>query len=88
MAESHLILGIHVPSFAKNSGEIQKVFTEFGCNIRTRLGLHDVADEVCNPHGLILVEFIGGHAKADEMITKIKQANPDVEVKKMAFEKP
>jgi hypothetical protein len=88
MAESHLILGIHVPSFAKNSGEIQKVFTEYGCNIRTRLGLHDVANEVCQSHGLILVEFIGGEALADEMIGKIKQANPDVEIKKMAFGKP
>ena len=88
MAESHLILGVHVPNFAKCSGEIQKVFTEYGCCIRTRLGLHDVADEVCNPHGLILVEFIGGEAKADEMIAKLQQANPDVEIKKMAFGKP
>ena len=88
MAESHLILGVHVPNFTKCSGEIQKVFTEYGCNIRTRLGLHDAADEVCNPHGLILVEFIGGEAKADEMIAKAKQANHDVEIKKMVFGKP
>ncbi|MCL2119882.1 MAG: hypothetical protein FWH27_15805 [Planctomycetaceae bacterium] len=88
MAESHLILGVHVPSFAKNSGEIQKVFTEYGCSIRTRLGLHDVAEGVCSPQGLILVEFIGGEAQADEMIGKLKQANPDVEIKKMVFGKP
>ena len=85
MAESHLILGIHVPGFAKSSGEIQKVFSEYGCNIRTRLGLHDVADGSCSPHGLILVEFVGGEALADEMIGKLYQANPDVEIKKMAF---
>ena len=87
MATSHLILGVHVPSFAKCSGEIQKVFTEYACNIRTRLGLHDVADDVCSPHGLILVEFLGGEAKADEMIAKIKQTNPDVEIQKMVFGK-
>ncbi len=88
MAESHLILGVHVPSFAKCSGEIQKVFTEYGCSIRTRLGLHDVADGVCSPHGLILVEFISGTKMADEMIEKLRQANPDIEIQKMVFGKP
>jgi hypothetical protein len=83
-----LILGVHVPGFSKSSGEIQKVFTEFACNIRTRLGLHDVANDSCSPHGLILVEFLGGESLADEMIGKIKQANPNVEIKKMVFGKP
>lgn len=87
MAQTHLIIGINVPSFAKNSGEIQKVFTEYGCSIRTRVGLHDVAEGVCSPNGLIIVEFIGGEELADEMIEKLLKANPDVEIKKMVFEK-
>jgi hypothetical protein len=87
MSQTHLIIGINVPSFAKNSGEIQKVLTEFGCSIRTRIGLHDVAEGVCSPNGLILIEFVGGEERADEMIGKLFEANPDVEVQKMAFEK-
>ena len=87
MAQPLLIIGINVPSFVKNSGEIQKVLTEYGCSIRTRLGLHDVAEGICSPTGLILVDFINNEAKADEMIEKILKANPDVEIKKMLFEK-
>lgn len=63
MAQAPLILGINVPSFAKNSGEIQKVFTEYGCSIRTRIGLHDVAEGLCSPNGVILVEFISGEKR-------------------------
>ena len=79
-----IILGVNVTSFAKNSGEVQKVFCEYGCNIRTRLGLHETADDVCAPNGLILVEFIGGKEKADEMTAKLV-ALQGVEVKSMEF---
>lgn len=81
---SRIILGVNVTSFAKNSGEVQKVLCEYGCSIRTRLGLHDVSNNVCAPNGLILVEFIGGSEKADEMTAKLK-ALQGVEVKKMEF---
>ena len=87
MANSRLIIGVNVPGFAKNGGEIQQVFTEYGCNIRTRVGLHDVAEGLCSPNGLILVELIGGEKVADEMIEKLLKANPDLEIKKMLFEK-
>ncbi len=80
----HIILGVNVTSFAKNSGEVQKVFCEYGCSIRTRLGLHNVADGVCAPNGLIVVEFIGDEAKADELSQKLT-ALPGIEVKKMVF---
>jgi len=86
MENAHVILGVHVTSFAKNSGEVQKVFTEYGCSIRTRLGLHDVAEGVCSPYALILVEFIGGEAKADEMTKKL-EALQGIHVKKMVFGK-
>ncbi|MDR1384156.1 MAG: hypothetical protein LBJ67_09965 [Planctomycetaceae bacterium] len=87
MAETHIILGVNIPNFAQNSGEIQKVFTEFGCNIRTRLGLHNAADGVCSPNGLIILEIIGSMKVADDLIAKLLTANPDLEVKKMTFEK-
>lgn len=80
----HIILGVNVTNFAKNSGEVQHVFCEYGCNIRTRLGLHEASDNVCAPNGLILVEFIGGPEKAAEMAAKLT-ALQGIEVKSMEF---
>jgi hypothetical protein len=41
----HLILGIHVTDRVQKAGEVQQLFTEYGCNIKTRLGLHEVAQD-------------------------------------------
>ena len=84
MSSPKIILGVNVTSFAKNSGEVQHVFSEYGCNIRTRLGLHDVTDGACAPNGLILVEFAGSLEKAAEMTQKLA-AVPGIEVKQMVF---
>ncbi|MDR1958792.1 MAG: hypothetical protein LBQ54_07090 [Planctomycetaceae bacterium] len=84
MKNARVILGVHVNSFASKSGEVQKTLTEYGCDIRTRLGLHDVAEGVCSPYATILIEFIGGEAKAEELTKKLT-AIDGVEVKKMVF---
>ncbi|MDR1964475.1 MAG: hypothetical protein LBQ50_11900 [Planctomycetaceae bacterium] len=79
-----IIFGVNVTNFASNSGEVQAVFREFGCSIRTRLGLHEATDNVCAPNGLILIEFVGGQQKADEMTAKLT-ALKGIEVKRMDF---
>ncbi|MGL6195907.1 MAG: hypothetical protein ACRC2T_13915 [Thermoguttaceae bacterium] len=84
MSAKKIILGVNVTSFAKNSGEVQKVFCEFGCSIRTRLGLHDAAEGICAPNGLILVEFTGGEEKAAQMTKQLLEI-PGIEVKQMVF---
>lgn len=85
MSAKKIILGVQVTSFAKNSGEVQQVFCEYGCSIRTRLGLHDVAEGKCATNGLIIVELIGGTEKADEMTKKL-EALKGIIVKRMEFD--
>ncbi len=79
-----IILGVNVTSFANSSGEVQKVFSEYCCSIRTRLGLHETANDACSPNGLILLEFVGGKEKADELAKKLS-ALQGVDVKMMEF---
>ncbi len=79
-----IILGINVVSFASHSGDVQKVLSEFGHCIRTRLGLHEAACDTCSPGGLILLEFVGGKDKADELAKKLGELQ-GVEVKMMEF---
>ena len=35
--QDHVILGIHIINRMKDAVQIQSIFSEFGCNIKTRL---------------------------------------------------
>ena len=52
--DKHIIVGVHIVDREIHAEKVQRVFTKFGDQIRTRLGLHD---EVCPSNGLILLEM-------------------------------
>ena len=79
------VLGIRLTNRVKNATEMQKVLTECGCYIKTRLGLHEVNENVCAPTGLILLEVFGGDAAVSAMETKL-QSIEGLQVQKMVFE--
>ncbi len=83
--DPHIILGVHITNRMQNAPEVQKVFTMFGCNIKTRIGLHDVSETVCGPSGVVLVEFFGTVAEAERMQAQLC-AVEGVHVKMMVFE--
>ena len=70
MTQDHRIVGIHVTDRAQAAGRVQEVLTKYGKNIRTRLGLHDVHDEVAAPTALILLEAIGSHQESPACSTR------------------
>jgi len=59
---------------------VQKLLTDYGCYIRTRLGLHDASETVCADDGLIILELVGDPAKHRELFTALK-AVPCLQVK-------
>lgn len=85
MDEKHIIFGIHITNRMTKAGAVQQLLTEYGCNIKTRIGLHHVDDNVCSPRGLILLEMVGDeatcHALADQL-----SAIEGVDVQKMIFD--
>ena len=84
MNDDHIILGVHVTNRLKNALAVQKVFTEYGCNIRTRVGLHDVDANVCSPSGVVLIEFFGSDDEASAMMATLNEVE-GVHVQKMVF---
>jgi len=84
MNEKHIIVGVHVSQRVKNAVDVQKILTEYGCYIKTRLGLHDVGASFCAPGGLLLMEMFGDEAKIDEMEQKLL-AVAGLEVQRMVF---
>ncbi|MDA3911645.1 MAG: hypothetical protein PF448_09835 [Bacteroidales bacterium] len=53
------ILGIHVIDRIKEAGMTQAVLTKHAGIIKTRLGFHEVSEEVCSRNGLIVLELKG-----------------------------
>jgi len=84
MKEQHIIYGVHITNRTRSVPVVQKVFTEFGCSIRTRLGLHDVHDNYCSPSGMIVLEMVGPMSEIGRFERRLK-AISGVQVKKMVF---
>lgn len=80
----HLILGIHVTNRSKIAKDIQNTLTEFGCNIKTRLGLHEVDENHCATSGIILVELTGKKEDTDKLINKLNSIN-GIDIQQMEF---
>jgi hypothetical protein len=63
---------------------VQRLLTEYGCSIRTRLGLHEADQGFCSPNGLLVLEMTDDEKTADALAAKLN-AVEGVEVKKMVF---
>jgi hypothetical protein len=85
--QKHVILGVHITDRVKHAGQAQQLFTEYGCSIKTRIGLHEASENQCSPNGLILLEVIGGEANAMELAGKLSRVE-GIEVQKMVFGHP
>jgi hypothetical protein len=85
--DKHFILGVHITNRMQKAGEVQKILTEYGCNVRTRLGLHQADDQMCSPAGVILLELVGEEAVCEELAARVAEI-PGVEVQRMIFTHP
>ncbi|MDD2279372.1 MAG: hypothetical protein PHD06_05440 [Bacteroidales bacterium] len=84
MNESVCILGIMINDRIKEAGNLQKVLTQHGCSIKTRLGLHEVTNNHCSTSGLVIVELTG--PKADRELLYNALAKIDgITLKRMDF---
>lgn len=81
----HIVLGIHISDRVHHVPGVQTVLTEYGCSIKTRIGLHTVNEDFCSPNGLILLEMAGPEQPTFEMVEKLK-AIEGVDVQQMIFE--
>ena len=84
MKEKRLIYGVLLTNRMVEAPRAQALFTEYGCYIKTRLGLHNVDDSYCSAKGLMLLEMYGDEAKCRELGEKLA-AIEGVDVKSMEF---
>ena len=82
---SKIIMGIQLEQRQNAVSEVQALLSEYGCYIRTRLGIHEAAEDSCSEKGLIILEFIDAkQSVARELEEKLKKVS-QVTVRKMEF---
>ena len=55
----------------QNVNEMQKVLTESGCIIKTRLGIHDASEDSCSNEGLIILHLTGSESEISRLEDKL-----------------
>jgi hypothetical protein len=55
----------------KEAVTVQKILTEWGCLIKTRLGLHEGVLSDCSDIGSIILEMVGDKSKHVELVRKL-----------------
>ncbi len=78
----HTIFGIHISHRVENVPAVQATLTKYGCNIRTRLGIHDADSTSCSPSGVVLVDVFG--AETEVFYNELK-ALKGVDLQRMDF---
>jgi hypothetical protein len=80
-----IVLGVQITKRVQNVPSVQTVLTEYGCNIKTRLGLHEVTESICSTVGLLILDTYGDEKQILELEAKLKEIK-GVIVQKMVFE--
>lgn len=83
--DKHIVLGVHIQDRVKQVPDIQEMFTEFGCNIKIRLGLHETGKDSCSPAGLILLDTTGEESQINALADKLA-SHDGIDVQKMVFD--
>jgi len=67
--------------------KVQQILTAWGCNIKTRLGIHDGVLENCSDTGLLILELVG-KAKDNKEIARKVALIPGVSSQLVELENP
>ena len=57
----------------ENVNEMQRVLTESGCIIKTRLGIHDASEDYCSNEGLIILNLVGSEEEIASLEEKLNE---------------
>lgn len=78
------IMIVKIGARKKESPEVQKVLSEFGCSIKARLGLHET-EKVCSDEGILILQLTG---EKEEMLNleKALSALESVQAKMVILE--
>lgn len=79
------IIGINVLDRIKEAGRTQKVLSKYATSIKTRLGFHELSEDVCSRTGFIILELTGEISNWDKLENELNEIG-GINVQKMSFD--
>jgi hypothetical protein len=78
------ILGLLITDRIKEAGRTQEVLSRFAHIIKSRLGFHEVTEDVCSRVGVIILQLSGQSVDFDELEQELSLIG-GLEVQHMCF---
>lgn len=50
---------------------VQEILTRYGCNIKTRVGFHEVNEDQCSMDGILILQLFGKETEIQEMFDEL-----------------
>lgn len=72
---TYKVIMIKIDHRSAEAAKVQQILTEYGCNIKVRLGLHEVTKEFCANDGLIILEVEGSPEELNTIIERLNKVD-------------
>ncbi len=67
------IILIMVGKRRESAVKVQQILTNYGCSIKTRLGIHDGVLDRCSEQGFLMIEFVGEQNEKNAIMEELKK---------------
>ena len=78
------IIGLLITDRIKEAGRTQQILTKYAHIIKSRLGFHEVTEEVCSRVGVIILQLAGTRDECMNLEEELSQIG-GVELQRMIF---
>jgi len=78
------VLGIKIIDRIKEAGLTQGILSKYAAVITTRLGFHEVTDEVCSREAYIILHINGDPTDSEKLTAELKELG-GIEIREMNF---
>ena len=65
------VLGIKITDRIKEAGLVQKSLSEHSAVVSTRLGFHELNDELCSREGFMIIHLAGNADDCEDLVAKL-----------------
>ena len=78
------IIGLLITDRIKEAGRTQQTLTKYAHVIKSRLGFHEVTEDVCSRTGVVILQLAGNSLECDKLEDELGQVG-GLEIKRMVF---